>query len=194
MLRNLNLTTARLTLKPLAEADAPALCAAAQTLDLGNRQDISYIVQLQQPTNAAQFINTGQQTAALGVRYQLGVFQHGNAALVGNINIDAHAMLGLSLGYWCATTYQGHGYMTEVLNALTPHLLQQDTVQRVEAQISALNTPSRRLLEKLGFQYEGTRRNGAYIDGQTLDMHIYAHTPQSWDSYVKMQKAGLAGL
>lgn len=189
------LANERLYIRPLQPADAPALHTAAQSLPATPAHLIIFMDRLKSTVDAAeQFILAGQQTAALGVRYQLGVFQADGGNLIGNINVDVHAVLGVNLGYWCAADMQNKGFMTDALYALTDHLCHQPEIQRVEVQVTAENTPSRRVLEKNGFQFEGTRRNGAVLNGQVLDMHIYAHTPQSWDSFKTMQKAGLTGI
>ena len=45
---------------------------------------------------------------------------------------------------------------------------------RIYAEPFAHNTASCRVLEKAGFQYEGTLRSNAVKNGQVMDMRIYS--------------------
>lgn len=57
----------------------------------------------------------------------------------------------VSLGYTLHGPYQGRGYMSEALRALLPQLIDPLAVKEFYAEVDEHNTPSRRLLEALGF-------------------------------------------
>ena len=46
---------------------------------------------------------------------------------------------------------------------------------RIYAEPFAYNTPSCRVLEKAGFQYEGTLRSNAVKNGKVIDMKMYSY-------------------
>lgn len=50
----------------------------------------------------------------------------------------------------------------------------QGNIHRQTAEPFAYNTASCRVLEKAGFQYEGTLRNNAVKNGRVIDMRMYA--------------------
>ena len=57
----------------------------------------------------------------------------------------------VEIGYGLAAPYRGRGYGTEAVRALLSWVAAQPGVRRVAASVDASNTPSRRLLERLGF-------------------------------------------
>lgn len=65
---------------------------------------------------------------------------------------------GVDLGYLVAREWWGRGFMTEVLDAVVPWWLARDGVFRVWATCDVENLASARVLEKAGFQLEGTLR------------------------------------
>jgi RimJ/RimL family protein N-acetyltransferase len=66
-----------------------------------------------------------------------------------------------------------HGYGYQALAAVTIHAFDDLRLARLEAEILAMNTPSKGLFEKLGFRLEGTRRQGYFTAGSRLDINVY---------------------
>lgn len=65
------------------------------------------------------------------------------------------------LGYWVRTPYSGRGYVTEAANAVVRYAFLQLKAKRVEARCDADNDKSRKVMERLGFDWEGRlRMNG----------------------------------
>ncbi|KAI1369487.1 acetyltransferase [Xylaria arbuscula] len=78
------------------------------------------------------------------------------------------------LGYWVARKFWGRGIMTDAVRALTrwafanvPDLL------RVEATVFEGNEASARVLAKVGFTKEGTRRLAIVKDGKQMSEDMY---------------------
>lgn len=78
------------------------------------------------------------------------------------------------LGYYIAEEYWGKGIMTEAVKQLCNYLFTHTDIIRIYAEPFAYNIGSCRVLEKAGFQYEGTLRSNAIKNGKVLDMKIYA--------------------
>ena len=64
--------------------------------------------------------------------------------------------------------------MTEAVKQLCDYVFSHTDIIRIFAEPFAYNSASRRVLEKAGFQYEGTLRNNAVKNGKVLDMKMYA--------------------
>lgn len=80
-------------------------------------------------------------------------------------------------GYDLHPTFWGQGFMSEALRAMVDFAFgNQDIfpVHRIEALIAPGNGASIRVLEKLGFVREGTRREFFFWDGRYQDVYIYA--------------------
>lgn len=78
------------------------------------------------------------------------------------------------LGYYIAEEYWGKGIMTEAVKQLCDYVFTHTDIIRIYAEPFAYNIGSCRVLEKAGFQYEGTLRSNAVKNGNILDMKMYA--------------------
>ena len=83
------------------------------------------------------------------------------------------------VGYKLDQGHTGKGYATEALRALLPEIQKDLHIHRVEADILLENQPSLRLIERLGFTYEGVARSSHEIQGVWRDhlrySYIFAH-------------------
>lgn len=66
---------------------------------------------------------------------------------------------------------RGFGY--QALAAVTIHAFDDLRLARLEAEILAMNKPSKQLFEKVGFRHEGTRRQGYFTARSRLDVDVY---------------------
>ena len=72
--------------------------------------------------------------------------------------------------------YQHNGYATEALKELVHYIFGDLQAERVQAKVMPENTPSCRLLERVGFKNEGTLKKGAFCRTNCVDVFIYAVT------------------
>ncbi len=78
------------------------------------------------------------------------------------------------LGYYIAEEYWGKGIMTEAVKQICEYVFKSSDILRIYAEPFAYNTASCRVLEKAGFQCEGTLRKNAVKNGKVLDMKMYS--------------------
>ncbi len=78
------------------------------------------------------------------------------------------------LGYYIAEEYWGRGIMTEAVKQICEYVFDKSDIIRIYAEPFAYNTASCRVLEKAGFQYEGTLRSNAVKNGKVIDMKMFA--------------------
>ncbi len=90
---------------------------------------------------------------------------------------DNHCM---EVGYWIAEPFWGRGYAGEAARAVVTFAFQQFEVQRMQSHCMAENAASARVLEKLGFQFEGVARSAIKLRGQFRDMRRYAVLRGEW--------------
>lgn len=93
----------------------------------------------------------------------IGVFRQGNI----------HRQTA-ELGYYIAEKYWGKGIVTKAVKQICEYVFSQSDIIRIYAEPFAYNTASCRVLEKAGFQYEGTLRNNAVKNGKVIDMKMYS--------------------
>lgn len=93
----------------------------------------------------------------------IGVFRQGNI----------HRQTA-ELGYYVAEEYWGKGIMTEAVKQICKYVFDKSDIIRIYAEPFAYNAASCRVLEKAGFQYEGTLRSNAIKNGKVIDMKMYS--------------------
>ena len=64
--------------------------------------------------------------------------------------------------------------MTEAVKQICRYVFDKSDIVRIYAEPFAHNAASCRVLEKAGFQYEGTLRHNAVKNGNILDMKMYS--------------------
>ena len=78
------------------------------------------------------------------------------------------------LGYYLAEEYWNRGIVTDAVRQLTDYLFTHTDLIRLFATPFSDNFGSCRVLEKAGFQLEGTMRRHAVKNGVVRDMKLYA--------------------
>lgn len=100
-----------------------------------------------------------------------------DSKVVGRIGVfrqeNIHRQTG-ELGYYIAEEYWGKGIMTEAVKQICAYVFDKSDMIRIYAEPFAYNAASCRVLEKAGFQYEGTLRNNAVKNGKVIDMRMYS--------------------
>lgn len=92
---------------------------------------------------------------------------------VGGVHLGS--LRGGHIGYWIDQDVAGHGFMPMAVAMATDHCFAAG-LHRIEINIRPENRPSIRVVEKLGFRYEGLRERYLHIDGQWRDHLTYALT------------------
>lgn len=93
-------------------------------------------------------------------------------ALVGQLNVSSISYGSLSsatIGYWVAQSAAGRGFTPTAVALATDYCFGALRLHRMEICIRPENAPSLRVVEKLGFRYEGLRRRYIHIDGDWRD-------------------------
>ena len=80
-----------------------------------------------------------------------------------------------TLGYWIGAPFARQGYMREAILAVVHHAFATMDLSRVEAACLPENTPSRGVLEKCGFKYEGVAQSYLQINGRWRNHVLYAN-------------------
>ena len=73
------------------------------------------------------------------------------------------------IGFTLAPAHHGKGYASEAAGAMIDALFAQTNVHRIAASIDPANVASMRVLEHLGFRYEGTARRAELVRGEWVD-------------------------
>jgi [ribosomal protein S5]-alanine N-acetyltransferase len=118
-----------------------------------------------------------QRAEAQGTALPLVMERREDQRLVGALTLDnirrGPAQAG-TLGYWIGAPYARQGYMREAILAVVHHAFHPLDLSRIEAACLPENQPSRGLLEKVGFKYEGVAQSYLQINGRWRNHVLYA--------------------
>ena len=96
--------------------------------------------------------------------------------LIGGVGVhiqeDVHRR-SAEIGYWLGQAFWGRGIATRVVDAMTDYAFANLPIVRVYAHVFEGNDASARVLEKIGYEYEGRLRKSVYKDGALLDQLVY---------------------
>ena len=84
------------------------------------------------------------------------------------------------IGYDLGHAHWGKGIMSEAIRVALAHGFENMQLNRVDAIVYSENTPSVRLLERLGFQEEGTLRDYYHWAGQFHDHSLFSLLRREW--------------
>jgi ribosomal-protein-alanine N-acetyltransferase len=116
--------------------------------------------------------------------------------LVGQLNVSSLSYGSLSsgqIGYWVAERVAGRGVTPAAVAMATDYCFHVLGLHRVEIAIRPENAASLRVVEKLGFRYEGLRRRYIHINGDWRDHFTFALVHEDApDGVLARWRAGLA--
>ncbi len=97
--------------------------------------------------------------------------------LAGQLNVSSITWGSLSsatIGYWVGERFAGKAITPIAVALATDYCFGQLGLHRMEICIRPENAPSLRVVEKLGFRYEGLRRRYIHINGDWRDHYCFA--------------------
>ncbi|GAB4099962.1 GNAT family protein [Sinomonas halotolerans] len=103
------------------------------------------------------------------------------APMVGQLTVSSivwGSALMATLGYWVDRGHAGRGIAPTAVALATDYCFADLGLHRMEINIRPENAPSLRVVEKLGFRYEGLRPRYLHINGAWADHESYALTAE----------------
>ena len=174
--------TKGVSLRPFTQSDAEALLG----LRLKNRAFLTPF-EPQRPTNIYTLSAQRQQIASdeegfsNGRRFAFGIYL--GDALVGRVSLDnvvRGAWQNATLGYFVDHEHNGKGIATSAVSSAVGYGFEEAGLHRVQAGVMPRNVRSIRVLEKVGFRFEGTSLRYLQINGTWEDHNMYAITSEEW--------------
>ena len=120
-------------------------------------------------------VRWAKKSSKAGQAYQFFIFDKFQN-LLGSItieNIRKGPSNAATLGYWLGKQYTGKGFMREAVLTIVDFSFIKLNISRLEAATLSENRSSRRLLEKVGFKYEGVGQSYLQINGRWRNHVLY---------------------
>ncbi|MFO0995648.1 MAG: GNAT family protein [Alphaproteobacteria bacterium] len=115
--------------------------------------------------------------------YPLHIMRRNDDQLLGGVtmsNVRRGVAQSATLGYWIGEPFARKGHMTDALHCVAVFAFDRVGLHRLEAACLPSNEPSRRVLQKVGFQQEGYARGYLRINGHWHDHLLFGLLADDW--------------
>jgi len=176
--------TARLILRSPSAQDAPVVQQAVEESFADLHPWMPWAESLQTLEETRAFLAGAESRFHLGEDFGVTGFlqESGEFVLGTGLHPRNWRVPRFEIGYWCRTSMQGRGLVTEAVMALTRMAFEAMGANRVEIRCDARNTRSCRVAERAGYRLEATLRNDDRAnDGSLRDTAVYAFLRSDFD-------------
>lgn len=176
----LPIDTQRLHLRVMTVDDAPALAAYRTLPDVARFQSwtVPFAVDQAEQMLAGQ---AGLNDVAPDDWVQIAIVH--DDAVIGDVAVGLEGSDVATIGYTLHPDHQGKGFATEAVGAVVDALFAAG-VRRIQADTDPANHASMRVIESLGFRYEGRHRGTAVVDGEPSDDLRFGLLPADRDEWL----------
>jgi ribosomal-protein-alanine N-acetyltransferase len=163
----------RVILRPLVASDAPAIYRHLQ--DKAIVRWTSNIPWPYKKAHSVSFIKNSKEMRKTMKGFNFGVVPKGETEVVGIVGLMKYdaANKKAELGYWLAKPYWGRGIMTESAGLAVDFAFSKLKCHRVYVRAFKANIASNKIIQKLGFKFEGIDREADYRFGKWQDTVRY---------------------
>ncbi|MGH9269684.1 MAG: GNAT family N-acetyltransferase [Ilumatobacteraceae bacterium] len=175
----LPIETERLRIRAMTVDDAPVFAAYRSEPAVARYQSWTAPYPLE---SARRLIEEQPSAPTAGDWIQLAIEHDGQ--MIGDVAVGLSADGKVAtIGYTLASAHQGAGMATEAVGAIVDRLLDGWDVHRVEASVDPRNVASAQVVERLGFDFEGTAVSSVWSSGEWCDDDRYALTAAAHDAW-----------
>lgn len=190
----ISLESARLLLRPYASSDTdavyPVLC----------REEVSSMTMRIPYPCPREFV--GEWFSYLadsrknGISCEFGLFEKRDGSYAGNCGLASilHRHNQSEVVYFIAPEKWDRGFATEALRAVSDFAFGALRLERLAGRCFADNLPSRRVMEKTGFLFEGLARHDIYKAGKYRDVCQFGLLRSDWENAERARRAGMAQI
>ena len=129
-------------------------------------------------------VGTGTDTDWVGPRIPVNYAIALDDVVAGGIGIEVGTGIGrrsARLYYWVAEEFAGRGIATKVIAAFVPWVFATfDKIVKIQAGVFGWNKASMRVLEKLAFDHEATRKCAIWKAGKLVDLEEFVKIKEGY--------------
>ena len=178
----ITLETERCILRPFRQSDLEDFFEYAKNPNVGPNAGWQPHNSIEESQEILQNFIDGDEVWAL-------VYKENNK-LIGSVGLHKDHLRSTTdvrmLGYVLSEDYWGLGIMPEAAAAAITYAFEQLDISLVTVNHYTSNVRSKRVIDKLGFQYEGTLRHCSRIyDGTIHDLSCYSMSREEWQRLIR---------
>ena len=173
------LLSQRLVMRAPHEDDIDALAHLANNANIANM-----VARMPHPYTVADAADFVRRTRAGTIgKCVYAITKADNGAFLGCCGIEPHEDgRTVELGYWLGEPYWNQGYVTEAAHALIDMVFRTRDIEQIDARCRVMNIPSRRVIQKCGFQFQATGMVQSLSVGGMVPVEWYRLDRKTWVS------------
>ncbi len=180
-----------------SRTDCPVLLSERLVLRAPHEEDIDALAHLANNANVATMVSrmphpyTVNDAADFVRRTKNGeigkcvyaITKGDNGMFLGCCGVEPHPDGNtVEIGYWLGEPYWNQGFMTEAAQVLTDMVFRTRDINQIDARCRVTNVASRRVIQKCGFQFQGTGMVPSLAVGSTVPVEWYRLDRKTWMS------------
>ncbi|MDG3577533.1 GNAT family protein [Rhizobium sp. YJ-22] len=172
------LLSERLVLRAPHEEDIDALAHLANNPNVAtmvSRMPHPYTV-----NDAADFVRRAKQGGIGKCVYAITKAETGH--FLGCCGIEPIDEQTVEIGYWLGEPHWNQGYMTEAAHVLIDMVFRTRDIERIDARCRVMNIGSRRVIQKCGFQFQGSAMFPSLAMGGPVAVEWFRLDRKTWIS------------
>jgi RimJ/RimL family protein N-acetyltransferase len=182
----------------LLRGDCPVLLSQRLVLRAPHEEDIDALSHLANNANIATMVSrmphpyTAKDAADFVRRTKTGeigkcvyaITRGDNGAFLGCCGLEPHPEddTTLEIGYWLGEPHWNQGYATEAAHALIDMAFRTRDIDQIDARCRVTNVASRRVIQKCGFQFQGSGMIGCLALGAMVPVEWFRLDRKTWMS------------
>lgn len=180
-----------LELRALGAADADHIFLVVQDNREHLREWLPWVDKTFTSEDTRKFLASVEAGRKEGRTLAYGVYEDGEFRGVAGVHDIDMAERSAMIGYWLAAGARGRGLMTRSTRLLLALLFGTLGLERVEIRCAEGNRASAAIPERLGFQFEGVRRHGQFLNGGFVNLRCYSLLREEWLASAENVESGL---
>jgi ribosomal-protein-serine acetyltransferase len=175
-LRRAPLETARTLLVPIDAPDGQELWEAVDGSRWHLERWLPWVPYNNNPEASVRYAEACAVDWDAGRALRFAVRDKNSRHLLGVVGLDAcvHLHRSCELGYWLRRDAVGRGLMTESASAVVEFGFARVGLHRIRCAAATDNVPSLRVIQRLGFHFEGIARQAELVGSRWLDHALFA--------------------
>jgi RimJ/RimL family protein N-acetyltransferase len=176
----IQLESERLILRPLMEQDSESIYQNVKEYEIAK-----WTINIPHPypeNGAINFIKESQEHMQKGLAYHFAILSKSTSELVGVMSLISvnKKHRNAELGYWIGKRFWNKRIATEAALKMLEFGFEGLNLERISSRCFHDNFPSRRVMEKIGMEYEGRFRKEILKENKFIDMIYYAIIKEDW--------------
>ncbi len=133
-------------------------------------------------SDTVAFLTHARDAFVQGQAVHGGIWVENELVGMMSLEVKGPADQAAHIGYWISSRVEGKGVMSRALHAFIDYAFTEWKLHRLEIYCATANVRSCRVAERAGFLKEGTLRGARKVNGEFLDMNLFALLQPEWQA------------